>query len=158
MKQKLLLLLGLLLWSFNMNVVLADDQPNVTVIEDLDKYEGTDPFVYNQADGKVYVLNNVGSYERYGVYERVSTLKVAGGGDTEIEYIETTTDMSIIPYINTGYVHKANTRIVAEVNITDNSVRNLRGYLRFACRLWQPDVRLLLALQSGQRRLLRPQC
>lgn len=124
MRQKLLLLLSLLLWGFNTNVVLADDQPNVTVVEDIDKYEGTDPYVFNQADGKVYVLNNVGDYERYGVYERVSTLKVAGGGDTEIEYIETTPDMAVIPYINTGYVHKANTRIVAEVNITDNSVRN----------------------------------
>lgn len=124
MKQKLLLLFALMLWGVNMSVVLADDQPNVTVVENLDKYEGDAPYVFNQADGKTYARNNVGDYERYGVYEKVNTLKIAGGGDTEIEYIETTPEMVAIPYINTGYIHKANTRIVAEVNITDNSVRN----------------------------------
>ena len=122
MKQKLLLLLAMLLWGFGANVVLADE-PTVVVIEDLEGYTGTDPYVFNQADGKVYVRNNVNEYERYGIFETTSTLKVAGGGDTEIEYIEAL-ESSTHPYINTEYIHKANTRIVAEVNLTANSFQS----------------------------------
>lgn len=122
MKQKLLLLLAMLLWGFGANVVLADE-PTVVVIENLKGYTGTDPYVFNQADGKVYVRNNVGEYERYGIFENTATLKIAGGGDTEIEYIETRVG-DAHPYINTEYIHKANTRIVADVNLTQNSDRN----------------------------------
>lgn len=123
MKRKLLLLATLLLWGFGMSSVLADETPNVVVVENLGSYEGTDLYVFNQADGKVYVRNNVGGYERYGLFERTSTLKVAGGGDTEIEYIESEVGGSH-PYINTEYIHKANTRIVAKVNLTQNADRN----------------------------------
>ena len=112
----------MLLWGVNTSVVLAGETPNVVVIEDLSTYQGNEAYVFNQADGKVYVLNNVGEYERYGVYEKVSTLKIAGGGDTEIEYIESTVEGKH-PYINTGYIFKENTRIVAEVNLTENEVR-----------------------------------
>lgn len=123
MKQKVLLFFACILWAAGFNVAMAQDSPNVTVVENIDSYEGSDPYVFNQADGKVYVRNNVNAYERYGVYEQVSTLKIAGGGDTEIEYIETTPDMQAHPYINTEYIHKANTRIVAEVNLTQNEVK-----------------------------------
>ena len=122
MKQKLLLLLTMLLWSFGTNLVLADE-PTVVVVENLKDYEGEDQYIFNQADGKVYVRNNVGEYERYGIVETAPVLKVAGGGDTEIEYIESKTDGDH-PYINTGYIHKSNTRIVAELQITENSVRD----------------------------------
>ena len=124
MKQKILLFLAFILTGAGFNVALAQTSPNVTVVENIETYDGTDPYVFNQADGKVYVRNNVNEYERYGLYEQVSTLKIAGGGDTEIEYIETIPGMGAIPYINTGYIHKANTHIVAEVNITDNTAGN----------------------------------
>lgn len=104
-----------------LTVMVASAQGTVTVVENLADYTGNDAYVYNQADGKVYVLNNLNEYERYGVYQKTNTLKVAGGGDTDIDYIATTSDMSSVPYINTGYVHKSNTRIEAEVNITDHT-------------------------------------
>ncbi|MBQ3630632.1 MAG: dockerin type I repeat-containing protein [Prevotella sp.] len=118
MKQKLLLMLSLVLWGVGINRVLANESPSVTVIENLESYTGSDAYVFNKADGKVYVLNNLNEYELYGVYQKTSTLKVAGGGDTDIAYIETTSKMDPVPYINTGYVHKSTTRIVAEVAIT----------------------------------------
>ena len=75
----------------------------------------TENFVFNKADNKVYAKNSSGDYEVYGLIPQIAT---------EIEYIETTTDMGTdnVPYINTGYVHTANTRIVADVNITDNTL------------------------------------
>ena len=94
----------------------------VTVVSDLEEYTGNDPYVYNQADGKLYVLNNLNEYEEYGVYEKTATLKVAEG-DTEIEYIETKTNGNH-PYINTGYIFKENTRIVVECDLTKNTVKN----------------------------------
>ena len=115
MKKALLLFLSVFVG------LTASAQSSVTVVENIDDYTGTDAYVFNQADGKVYVLNNLNEYERYGVYQKTATLKVAGGGDTDIEYIETTADMDPVPYINTGYVHKTTTRIVAEVNITTHT-------------------------------------
>ena len=111
--KKFLLLIAAMLTGLTVNA-----QSSVTVVDNINDYTGSDAYVFNKADGKVYVLNNINEYERYGVYPKVTTLKVAGGGDTDIEYIETTSDMASMPYINTGYVHKPSTRIVAEVNIT----------------------------------------
>ncbi len=44
MKQKLLLLLTMLLWSFGTNLVLADE-PNVVVVENLKDYTGEDLYI-----------------------------------------------------------------------------------------------------------------
>ena len=64
--------------------------PEPTVIDDLSTYTGSDPYVLNKADGKVYVLNNLKEYERYGVYENVADLKIATPVvQKDIEYIET---------------------------------------------------------------------
>ncbi len=98
-----------------------DDTSEVVVVSDLAEYTGNAPFVYNEADGKVYALNNLNEYEEYGIYEKSATLKVAEG-DTEIEYIETKTTGNH-PYINTGYIFKENTRIVVDCDLTENSVK-----------------------------------
>ncbi|MBQ3632123.1 MAG: hypothetical protein II949_12945 [Prevotella sp.] len=98
-----------------------DDDTEVVVVSDLAEYTGNAPFVYNEADGKVYALNNLNEYEEYGIYEKSATLKVAEG-DTEIEYIETKTTGNH-PYINTGYIFKENTRIVVDCDLTENSVK-----------------------------------
>lgn len=84
---------------------------------------GDEPFVVDPTDGKTYALNNLGKYEPYGVYEKVRNLKVAEPRPVEIEYIATTCDMldqTQAPFINTGYTHTANTRVVMECNITSN--------------------------------------
>ena len=41
---------------------------NVTVVGDISTYTGTEQYVFNQKDGKTYARNNLGTYERYGVY------------------------------------------------------------------------------------------
>ena len=97
----------------------ANDATTVTVITDLNNYNGSDAYVYNIADGKVYVINNLGAYEEYGILEKVQGLDILS--DTDIEYIETTSDMSTIPYINTGYVFKANTRIIIDFEINGHT-------------------------------------
>ncbi|MBQ8047688.1 MAG: CotH kinase family protein [Prevotella sp.] len=96
----------------------ANDATSVTVINDLSTYDGTDTFVYNQADGKVYVLNNIGEYEEYGILEQVVSLDIVA--DRDIRYIETIAGMNDMPYINTGYVFKANTRIIIDFEINDH--------------------------------------
>ena len=88
----------------------ADDV--TAVVDNISSYSGTASYVYNNADGKVYARNNAGKYERYGVYEKVSLTH------NEVDYIAT--DASHQTYINTGYIHKANTRIVADVEMTDD--------------------------------------
>lgn len=93
----------------------ANDATDVTPIDDLSTYKGSDTYVYNRADEKVYVLNNLGEYEEYGILQNVQSLNVIA--DTEIEYIETNETMSVIPYINTGYIHKADTRIVIDFEL-----------------------------------------
>jgi hypothetical protein len=90
----------------------------------------TEDFVYNKADSKVYAKNSSGSYEEYGVVPRVQYLRVASAPYTDIEYIETTTKMfddwgaENVPYINTGYKPKSNTKIVLECNITENTKKD----------------------------------
>ena len=60
-----------------------------------------------------------------GLYPEVSTLKVAGGGITEIEYIATEQSQGTdnVPYINTNYIPKANTRIVMDVDIANSTAK-----------------------------------
>ena len=95
-----------------------DNSPIIPVTtESIDTYEGNDPYVLDLSDGKVYVLNNLGEYERYGVYVKTNTLTIAQPtGNKKIDYIATDADHNA--YINTEYIHTANTRIVAEVEIT----------------------------------------
>ena len=104
MKRVLFLLLSLLSIG-----AWADDV--TAVVDNIGSYSGTASYVFNKADSKVYARNNLGSYERYGVYEKVSLTH------NEVEYIAT--DASHLTYINTGYIHKANTRIVADVEMTE---------------------------------------
>ena len=112
MKKMFLFLAALL-----MTTLTYADPIEATPIENLSTYSGTDPYVFDMTTRKYYAYNNLGQYEEFGLYPEVNTLKVAGGGDTDIEYIETKDGMSAMPYINTGYVHKANTRVVAEVSL-----------------------------------------
>ena len=83
-----------------------------TPVDDLASYSGSAPYIYDKASMKFYALNNLGEYEEYGVVTEVNTLKVAGNGITEIEYIKTNTSMATIPYINLNYIPKTNTRAV----------------------------------------------
>ena len=97
---------------------VPDDGPiEATQIDNLANYTGNDPYVYDQKTLKYYALNSLGDYEEYGVFTEVNTLAVAGTGVTEIEYIKTNTSMGTIPYINLNYIPKANTRVVATVNV-----------------------------------------
>ncbi|MBP5770751.1 MAG: Ig-like domain-containing protein [Bacteroidaceae bacterium] len=100
-----------------LNEVVYDDPIDATPIESLSGYQGSDPYVFDMKARKYYARNNQNLYEECGLYPEVSTLKVAGGGVTEIQYIATNASMTTMPYINTGYVHKANTRIVMECDI-----------------------------------------
>lgn len=83
-----------------------------TPVDNLASYSGSAPYIYDKASMKFYALNNLGEYEEYGVVTEVNTLKVAGNGITEIEYIKTNTSMATIPYINLNYIPKKNTRAV----------------------------------------------
>ena len=83
-----------------------------TPVDNLASYSGNAPYIYDKASMKFYALNNLGEYEEYGVVTEVNTLKVAGNGITEIEYIKTNTSMATIPYINLNYIPKKNTRAV----------------------------------------------
>ena len=98
-------LLGLAL-LFGMLTTQAQD---VTVVDDIATYEGTDAYVYSRADGKTYVQNNLGKYERYGVYEKVKGL------EKEVEYISAPDGA----YIDLGYAPKSNTRIEAVYESTE---------------------------------------
>ena len=113
MKKFFLLGLSLLMGG----VISVKAQPKAIAIDDISAYIGSDPYVYNRADGNVYVLNNLGRYERYGVYEKVTTTEVATTDYKVIDYIATDDDHKA--YINTGYVHKANTRVVADFEINE---------------------------------------
>ena len=98
---------------------IADVPLRPKVIDDDNKK----PFITDPDDGKIYALNNLGKYEPYGVYEKTRTLTVAEPRPARIEYIETTADMydqTKAAYINTGYTHTPNTRVVMECTITSN--------------------------------------
>ena len=105
-------LLGLAL-LFGMLTTQAQD---VTVVDDIATYEGTDAYVYSRADGKTYVQNNLGKYERYGVYEKVKGLDIkTATGTKEVEYISAPDGA----YIDLGYAPRSNTRIEAVYESTD---------------------------------------
>ena len=78
-------------------------------IDNIMTYTGTEPYVYDRTSQKFYALNSLGDYEEYGVYTEVNTLKVASAGATEIEYIK---GNGSNPYINLGYIPKANSKAV----------------------------------------------
>lgn len=107
--------------------VTPDEPIEATPIDNISTYTGSDPFVYDRTSLKYYALNSLGEYEEYGVYTEVNTLQVAGAGSTEIEYIESTPSMAIKPYINTGYIHKANTRILMECDIDGSNTANYQA-------------------------------
>ena len=112
MKKIFLFFIGMLIST----MTFAAD---VVVIENLNTYTGSEPYVYNKADGKIYAYNSLNEYEEYGVFTEVETLKVASGTDKAIDFIETYAGISPFPYINTGYTHTANTRVVVECIIYD---------------------------------------
>lgn len=88
-----------------------------TQIDDINTYGGSDPYVYSGSDFSYYARNDQGKYEKYGVFNKVSTLKSAGLKDTELDYIQTTTAGA---YFKTGYIPKANTRAVAKALVGSN--------------------------------------
>ena len=98
-----------------------------TPVDNLASYTGNDPYIYDKAALKFYALNSNGEYEEYGIVSEVNTLKVAGNAITEIEYIATNSTMGVKPFINTGYVHKANTRIVMECDIDGSNTANYQA-------------------------------
>jgi hypothetical protein len=107
MRKLLLFFLSLLVGG----TMFAQGSSSVTVIENLTSYQGTDTYVFNKADGKVYVRNTLGNYERYGLYEKVTSLKITQPGVQEGDYI-TAPDGA---YINLNYIPKNNTRAVAVI-------------------------------------------
>ena len=92
-----------------------------TPVDNLASYSGSAPYIYDKASMKFYALNNLGEYEEYGVVTEVNTLKVAGNGITEIEYIKTNTSMATIPYINLNYIPKKNTRAVCTLEALEGN-------------------------------------
>ena len=90
-------------------------EQNLTIIDDLASYTGTDATVFNKADGKVYKYNSMGLYEQYGVYEVVDFTAPQA---TEVEYITNAGNSDlIIP----DYRPKANTRVFATVEIASTA-------------------------------------
>ena len=84
---------------------------DLTVIDDLASYTGTDATVFSKADGNVYKYNSMGQYEKYGVYEVVD---FAAPQVTEVEYITNAANSDLfIP----DYRPKSNTRVFATVEI-----------------------------------------
>ena len=70
----------------------------------------------NKTDGKTYVQNNLGKYERYGVYEKVTSLTIKQAtGTQEVDYISAPDGA----YIDLGYAPNSNTRIEAVYESTD---------------------------------------
>ena len=104
------LLLGLALLGA-VSAFAQDDAttPTVVSVPDLAAYEGTDPFVFNQKDNKTYALNNLGEYEVYGVYEKVTTTELRTKEDRELAELKAPDGA----YINLGYKPKTTTRIEA---------------------------------------------
>lgn len=82
-----------------------------TPIDNVATYDGNDPFVYDGVTFKYYALNNLGKYEEYGVFNKVSTLKSPDLRNAELDYIQTTTAGA---YFKTGYIPKANTKAVVK--------------------------------------------
>ena len=104
-----------------------------TPIDNLASYSGSAPYIYDKASMKFYALNNLGEYEEYGVVTEVNTLKVAGNGITEIEYIKTNTSMATIPYIDLNYIPKKNTRAVCTLEALEGD----DWKAAYGCGYWQ---------------------
>lgn len=99
-------------------LALAQNSPvDATIVDDLSTYGGTDAFVFNKADSRIYAFNNLGRYERYGIYEKVRTL-VVEPADGELPYIYSMPGKARNAYIKTDYIPTAKTRVelVAEVD------------------------------------------
>ena len=111
----------------------------------------TQNFVYNKTDNKVYAKNNLGNYEEYGLIPQVQYLRVASESYTDIEYIETTTQMyddwgaENVPYINTGYKPKSNTKIVLECNITENTKKDWEALFGARQNNWEQKAFVLFS-------------
>ena len=90
-------------------------------IESIASYTGTEPYVFDLSSRKYYAYNNLNQYEEFGLYPEVNTLKVAGGGVTEIQYIATMESVGTHPFINTNYIPKANTKIKMDVDIENST-------------------------------------
>ena len=88
------------------------DPIEAIAIDNINSYTGSEPYVYNKANMTYYALNNLGQYEEYGIFTEVGTLKVAGGGVTEIESIKSTNNA----YINLDYIPKANSKAICTIN------------------------------------------
>ena len=73
MKKSLLLTM---LCAFGLTA-LAQTPTDVAVVEHIANYTGTASYVYCKDDGNSYVRNNLGQYERYGVYDKVINLSDA---------------------------------------------------------------------------------
>ena len=108
MKKVLLFIIGLV-----MATITYADPIEATPIDNISTYKGSDPYVYDQTARKFYAYNNQGVYEEYGIITKVNSLKVAGGGATQIEYIKTNSSMGTIPYINLNYIPKKDSRAYA---------------------------------------------
>jgi len=110
MRKLLLFVMSLLVGG----TMLAQSS-NVEVVDNLSKYTGTETFVFNKADGKVYVRNNCNSYELYGVYEKVNSLKITQPDLQLGEYLKAPDGA----YINLNYIPKNNTRAVAVIKASE---------------------------------------
>ena len=108
MKKILLFFIGLV-----MATITYADPIEATPVDNIATYTGNDPYVYDQTARKFYAYNNQGVYEEYGIITKVNSLKVAGGGATEIQYIKTNSSMGTIPYINLNYIPKKDSRALA---------------------------------------------
>lgn len=120
-------------------------------IDNINSYTGSEPYVYNKANMTYYALNNLGQYEEYGIFSEVSTLKVAGGGVTEIEYIATTESDGKHPYINTNYIPKANTRIVMDVDIENSTAKDWMAVFGARQGGWTNHAFVLFARAFGSQ-------
>ena len=106
--KSFIILTGLLLCS-------SAKAQDLTIVEDLASYTGTDATVFSKADGNVYKYNSMGQYEKYGVYEVVD---FEAPQVTEVEYITNAANSDlIIP----DYRPKSNTRVFATVEIASTA-------------------------------------
>ena len=150
LKKILFLLGGVLLSTFSLQAQIA---PKLTVVNNINSYVGSAEKVYSKADNKWYALNNMGHYEEYGVYEKVSTLKVSGGDATEIEYIATVESNGTdnVPYINTHYIPKANSRIVLDVDIDNSTSKDWMAVFGSRQGGWTSHAFVLFARAFGSQ-------
>lgn len=149
--KKYLLLFVSVLFSGFMFANDGNTPDDAKIIDNVAGYGGTEAFVYSKADHNVYARNNKGEYERYGVYPEVTSLKVAGGGETEIEYIATVESTGKNPYINTNYIPKANTRIVLDVDIANSTAKNWMAVFGARQGGWTSHAFVLFARAWGNQ-------